>query len=86
MVTASATDGSRWLWMEKIMRKTTDMAELSLGELNLISGGDMAAGNTGSIEFSIGTGGAGVTWPGAVDGVSGTWHMSSKNGLSWKPA
>jgi hypothetical protein len=37
MVAASTTDGPRWLWMEKIMRKTTDMAELS------ISGGDMTA-------------------------------------------
>jgi hypothetical protein len=30
MVAASTTDGPRWLWMEKIMRKTTDMAELSI--------------------------------------------------------
>ncbi|MFY9957734.1 hypothetical protein [Bradyrhizobium sp.] len=68
------------------MRKTTDTTELTIDELNLVSGGDMTAGNLGSLQYAIGTGGAGVTWPGALDGVSGTWHMSSKNGLSWRPA
>jgi hypothetical protein len=65
--------------MEKIMRKTTDTTELTIDKLNLVSGGAVVDGATGSITFSTGTNGSSVSWP----GQGGVWTMSSKDGLSW---
>jgi hypothetical protein len=71
---------------EKMMRKTIDTSELTLDELNLVSGGDFNMGMTGSITYVSSTEGSAVMWPGAVGGVGGTWTMSSQNGLTWRRA
>ncbi|MFY9957735.1 hypothetical protein [Bradyrhizobium sp.] len=69
------------------MRKTTDTSELTIDELNLVSGGDFNMGMIGSMTYvSSPEGGSSVTWPGAVGGVQGSWTASSKNGLTWRPA
>ena len=66
------------------MHKTIGLEELSPNELNRVSGGSVY-GTTGDIHFGAGEKGAAVSWPGAVGGVAGTWNMSSRDGLSWRP-
>jgi hypothetical protein len=69
------------------MRKTDDTAELEIDELNRVSGGaPVVQGATGRISFEAGVNGSSVSWPGKVDGVSGTWTMDSHSGLSWQRA
>lgn len=74
-------------WMETAMKNTTQI-ELSLEELDLISGGEgfSTVSHTGSIVIGTGSKGSYVSWPGQVDGVNGTWTMSTKSGLNWHPA
>jgi hypothetical protein len=69
------------------MRTSKPTFELSLEDLKTVTGGDGVMGQTGSIQFGVGANhGASVSWPGALDGVQGTWTASSKTGLSWRPA
>lgn len=67
---------------------TTTHTELSLEELDRISGGEgfSTISHTGSIQIGTGPKGSYVSWPGQVDGVDGTWTMSTRSGLNWHPA
>ena len=61
-----------------------EMRELTIDELNTVSGGTFVAGGTGTISFQVSSGAACVSWPGAVGGVNGTWTVSSENGVGWQ--
>jgi hypothetical protein len=68
---------------------TTDQnkIELTEQELSRVSGGaDSKCATTGSILACHDShGGTSLTWPGSVDGVEGTWYMSSNSILGWTP-
>jgi hypothetical protein len=70
------------------MCHTADMLELSLDELDHVAGGRGASlvGTTGDITFGLGTKNSFVSWPGKIDGMDGTWTMSTQSGLTWHPA
>lgn len=67
------------------MSKTVNWAQLSLGELDQISGGENfgSGGHTGQINWHTGPDGSWANWPGKVGGKDGYWTMSSQNGVTW---
>lgn len=58
--------------------------ELTLDELNQAAGGFVVQVQTGNIGIDISDKGSTITWPGKVDGVSGTWTWGSDGSIGWQ--
>lgn len=71
--------------MEDMMSKTVNWKQLSMDEIDQISGAENfgSGGHTGEINWHTGPGGSSVSWPGSVGGKDGYWTMSSQNGVTW---